>query len=136
MDARSPAGAMGPAQIMPGTWREVATEMRLPRKATPFDKVALRAGAYYQSKMLAFWTAQRPLAEKVYLAQASYNAGAGNILKAQRLSGQERYWGGISVYLPMVTGRHANETQTYVRRIKLAWERMCADKPNCKPGDL
>lgn len=136
LDARSPAGAMGPAQIMPGTWREVAEELRLPHKATPFDIVALDAGAYYQSKMLAFWTADRPLVEKVYLAQASYNAGAGNINKAQRESGGERFWRDISPFLPNVTGRHAAETQAYVSRISIAWKRMCADKPRCRPEDI
>ena len=136
MDARSPAGAMGPAQIMPGTWREVAAAMRLPHKATPFDIVALDAGAYYQARMMSGWISKRPLIERVYLGQASYNAGFGNILRAQRVSGGERFWSDIEPWLPNVTGRHATETQTYVRRIKIAWERMCADKPRCKPEDL
>jgi len=49
--------------------------------------------------------------------QASYNAGAGNIIRAQSLCGGALDWTGIAPCLPQVTGHHAHETITYVERI-------------------
>jgi len=93
-------------------------------------------GAFYQAQRIAGWTWRRPLEEQYWLGAASYNAGFGNILKAQKLSGGERYWRNISPCLPAITGQNAAETIAYVERIERWWSEMCGTKPFCKPGDM
>jgi membrane-bound lytic murein transglycosylase F len=123
--AVSHAGAMGIMQIMPGTWRE-ETE-RLGIIASPFNpKVNIRVGVFYMKRMVRFWKAPRPDMERLWLAFASYNAGAGNILKAQTLSRQEPLWKDISPHLKNITGRHSNETITYVRKIRKWYKQLLA----------
>lgn len=123
-DVCSHAGACGIAQFMPGTWREVHAQMRLPAGITPFHADhAIEAGAYYMRRQRGIWTSQRPESDRRELAQASYNAGAGNILRAQRVcvaDGAEGclHWPAISAHLHRVTGRHSHETITYVQRIR------------------
>lgn len=120
-DARSPVGASGLAQFMPATWREVSTQLRLPPNASPHDDVAIRAGAFYMARMMGIWTSQRPRHERWRLGLASYNAGAGNIINAQRACNGARMWGQIQICLPRITGRNAEETRTYVERIQIWW---------------
>lgn len=126
-DAVSPAGAAGLAQLMPGTHREIAAALRSPY-ASPHDvEYAIEAGAFYMRRMRSVWTAERPEEERRRLAQASYNAGAGNIINAQRAckatTGRAcTSWAEVSAFLPRITGRHARETLGYVSRIdRLFW---------------
>jgi len=115
--AVSHAGAMGIMQIMPGTWRE-ETE-RLGIIASPYNpRVNILVGTNYMRRMLRIWRAPRTDLERLKLAQASYNAGAGNILRAQTACRDASLWRDISPCLPTITGRHAKETQTYVKRIE------------------
>jgi len=117
-DAVSPVGAKGIAQFMPGTWYDVALELNFPPKALPTDpEYAIPAGAYYMSKQFKSWTAPRPDVDRFCLALASYNAGFGNLLKAQHKAGGANEYNVIIAALPQVTGRHAVETATYVWRI-------------------
>ena len=69
------------------------------------------------ARMQDVWIAQRPAQCRLELAQASYNAGAGHVLKAQGLAGGARCWDGIAPQLHRVTGHHAQETIHYVARI-------------------
>lgn len=115
--AVSPVGAAGLAQFMPGTWAQVSRELRLPAGLSPHHAWAIEAGAYYMAKLRAQWTAPRPAEDRHQLAQSSYNAGLGNILAAQRRCGGPPGYEDIIRCLPHVTGRHAQETITYVRRI-------------------
>lgn len=118
--AVSPVGAMGLCQHMPGTWQELEenhpelTDVWVPEQA-------IMAGALYQGKMMRFWTAERPEMDRVMLALASYNAGAGNLLRAQRLADGAALYAPIARKLPEVTGRHAEETTGYVRNIVGRW---------------
>lgn len=125
LDAKavSPVGAKGLAQFMPGTWREVAAEMGLGAR-TAFDPwAAIDAGAYYMAKQRRFPDWRQWLdPERHKMSQAAYNAGAGNIRKALRLCpGQS--WSVVARCLPAVTGKHAQETITYVDRIA-EWQRQ------------
>ncbi|MBR0644007.1 transglycosylase SLT domain-containing protein [Roseomonas hellenica] len=122
--AVSPVGARGLAQFMPGTWAEVARQLRLPPGASPHQDIAIQAGAYYMARLRASWTAQRPDDDRQRLAQASYNAGLGNILRAQQRCGGVT-WGEISPCLASVTGHHAAETIGYVTAIA-RWRAMLA----------
>ncbi|MGE4529246.1 MAG: transglycosylase SLT domain-containing protein [Rhodospirillaceae bacterium] len=122
--AVSPVGAAGLAQIMPGTWEDLRTQLRLGPAASPHDDIAIAAGAYYMAQLRRAWTAPRPPDRRQALAQASYNAGLGNILSAQRSCGGARDWPDIAPCLPAVTGpRHAAETAGYVRAIA-KWRTM------------
>lgn len=116
-NAVSHAGAQGLMQIMPGTWLD-ETE-RLGIIASPFHPEAnVLIGVSYMKRMLRFWKAPRPKRERLELAQASYNAGPGNILRAQIRCGNSRSWEDISPCLVQVTGKHSRETLGYVERIR------------------
>lgn len=117
-DAISHVGARGLAQFMPGTWDQVVGELKWDKSVSPHSsKRAIQAGAYYMAKLRKSWSAPRPQEDRQKLAQASYNAGFGNILKAQRNCGGANLYDEIIICLPMVTGRHSKETITYVERI-------------------
>ncbi|WP_211212251.1 transglycosylase SLT domain-containing protein [Kiloniella laminariae] len=117
--ARSPVGAEGLAQFMPGTWAQISKELGYglisPRLADP----AINAGAYYMKKLRRSWISKRPEEDRHKLAQASYNAGLGNIIKAQRLCGGVLLYLEIVACLSQVTGKHSRETITYVERIEI-----------------
>lgn len=121
--AVSPMGARGLAQFMPGTWAQVARELRLPPGLSPHHAWAIEAGAYYMAKLRGQWTAPRPAEDRHRLAQASYNAGLGHILAAQRRCGGPPGYDAIVACLPAVTGRHSAETIGYVAAIA-KWRRL------------
>jgi len=113
--AVSPAGAAGLAQFMPGTWAEISRELRLPPGLSPHHAWAIEAGAYYMAKLRAQWSAPRPAEDRHRLAQASYNAGLGHLLDAQRRCGGPPEYEAIVACLPRVTGRHSAETRSLRR---------------------
>jgi hypothetical protein len=124
-DAVSPVGAAGLAQFMPGTWREIAAQMRLPPGASPHQDIAIDAGAYYMARLRRIWREERTSEERHRLAQASYNAGPGSILRAQARCGG-RSWAEISPCLVQVTGpQHSRETLGYIISIA-RWRAMMA----------
>lgn len=116
--AVSPAGARGLAQIMPGTWRDEAPKLGYTGLSPHAAEPAIMVGAHYMQRMRRTWSADRSEADRRRLAQASYNAGAGNIIKAQRACNNARDWPQISQCLPQITGANATETITYVQRIE------------------
>lgn len=122
--AVSPVGAQGLAQFMPGTWAGVARELRLPTGASPTQDIAIDAGAYYMARLRRSWSAPRPTEDHHQLAQASYNAGLGHLLAAQKRCGGPALYAEIIVCLPAVTGaRNSAETIGYVTSIA-KWRRM------------
>ena len=114
--AVSPAGARGLCQFMPGTWGDARRAIGVANVWNP--KQNAWAAAWYMRRMLAIWIARRTDLERLELAQASYNAGAGNVIAAQRLCDDRRTWSEIRQCLVDVTGRHSRETIDYVRRIR------------------
>lgn len=122
--AVSPVGAQGLGQIMPGTWSDIIRQLKLDKHLVFNPKANIQASAFYMAKMRRFWTAPRPEADKHSLAMASYNAGAGNILKAQKRCRNAQLYQPIIRCLPKVTGHHSKETITYVRRIWSYWVKM------------
>lgn len=118
-DARSPVGAEGIAQFMPATALQYGLVDR--RLAEP----SILAGARMMRDMMRFWKAPRTPASRRRLAQASYNAGAGNLLKAQTRCKGHREYEQIMECLPAVTGvRNARETAGYAPRIQRWREAM------------
>lgn len=115
--AVSPAGAQGIMQIMPATWVDLVKQGRA--FGSPFDaEDSIDAGVWYLSSLYNQWTAPRPAVDRLALAFASYNAGLGNILQAQRNAGGANSYNRIIKGLKAVTGPdNAHETTTYVERI-------------------
>lgn len=128
--AKSGAGAMGVAQFMPDTWGDMLSspQLALPPDASPYDpQWAIPAGAFYMCKLYNGWTAPRPEADRICLALASYNAGFGNILKAQKHAKGASDYASIIHSLPLVTGDHAEETTEYVERILGYYKQMVTE---------
>lgn len=115
--AISPAGAMGLAQFMPGTWTDVSRDLGFEGVSAFSVRHAIDAGAYYMATLRLKWSSPRPEVDRHNLALASYNAGFGNILAAQRLCAGALLYPDIIICLPQVTGRHAKETTNYVPAI-------------------
>jgi len=121
--AVSPAGAGGIAQIMPATFRELQQLEEVPGGRFS-ARTSIQLGTLHLSRQVRFWAAPRSHECRLELAQASYNAGVGNIVAAQRESGGRRCWADIAPHLHKVTGRHSHETLAYVSRIWTAWRRL------------
>lgn len=118
-EAVSPVGAMGLAQIMPATYAEIIQQLKWESRITAFDPTrAISAGAYYQGNTRRFWSLKgRTPEERNRFGAAGYNAGNGNIVKAQKACGGSLIWAEVAPCLKLVTGRYAAETLTYVSRI-------------------
>ena len=121
--AVSPAGAVGIAQFMKPTAEQMAKELK-PKLAlfkNGFDREnsvqSIWAQVYYMNKLFKVWDLGRADSERLKLAFASYNAGIRNILKAQKKSGNKKFWDEIKLSLPSVTGKNSRETITYVDNI-------------------
>ena len=76
-------------------------------------------GVWYQARMARIWSGRaRSQGEAYDLGLASYNAGAGTILRAQALCADARLWPAIALCLATVSGpANARQTTDYVRRI-------------------
>lgn len=118
--AVSPAGAVGLAQFMLPTANQMAKELKpkLALFANGFDRQnpiqSIWAQVYYMNKLFKVWDLGRPSDNRIELAFASYNAGVRNILKAQKKSGNKKFWDNIKIYLPLVTAENSKETIGYV----------------------
>lgn len=113
-DAISAAGAVGCVQMMSGTWRDVSRALAFGTIPRTMAEPAILGGAWYMAQLRKQWRAhERPPDERQLLAQASYNAGTGSILRAQELCGGIM-WTEIAPCLADVTGeRNARETIGY-----------------------
>ena len=114
--AVSPVGASGICQFMPGTWTEA--QDKLNTNYSVFNiRANIEAAAWYDRKMYHFWTAERPQLDKYKFMLAGYNAGPGNMLKAQKKCNGANGYYQVICCLPAITGHHATETINYVERI-------------------
>ena len=116
-NAVSPVGAMGLGQFMPATWKDVSRELKFGEATAFAPALNIQAHAYYMRQLRSQFKRQRPEWDRHSLALASYNAGLGNVLKAQRECGNSLLYKPMASCLPKVTGRHSKETTTYVDRI-------------------
>ena len=118
--AESPVGAMGLCQFMPGTWKEMKAKDK--RFINPWDaELSILAAAKYMGQLNRFWSSKRTQDSRYKLALASYNGGAGNLLKSQKRCNGPVEYGEIVKCLPDVTGKHSAETIGYVRLIWFKW---------------
>ncbi len=121
-DAISPVGARGLMQLMPATGEEQAGRLGLENLLyDPRTNITL--GVFYDRQLWGQWRAERPAGDRIQFMLASYNAGLGNILRAQKVAAGEgrcnpNLWECVAEALPTVTGAHSVETVNYVQKIK------------------
>lgn len=114
-DAVSPAGAIGIMQLMPATSEEIARELWIAN--APYNpRINILMGIRYARKM---WDIFKDVeyAERLCFMFAAYNAGWGNIVKAQKIAARPNIWADVAAVLHKVTGDNAKETIQHVERI-------------------
>ncbi|MCF8053199.1 MAG: transglycosylase SLT domain-containing protein [Desulfobacterales bacterium] len=120
-EARSHVGAAGIMQIMPRTFEEIVEKNPTIKGSRMQPRWNIAAGIYYDRQLWNLWKAERPLQDRVRFMFGSYNAGRGNILKAQKKAKRKGFspnlWPSIERTLPEVTGRRSEETLGYVKKI-------------------
>lgn len=120
--AVSHVGAAGLCQFMPGTWSDARMAIGASIDADRFiPEASIRAAGWYMGRLHGQWRAERPSMDRFMLSAASYNAGLGHLVAAQRLCGGENLYRDIIPCLSQVTGNHSKETVTYVQRIVGRW---------------
>ncbi len=121
--AKSHVGARGIMQIMPNTFKEIKRKSRIIKGNTYQPRWNIAAGIFYNRTIWKTWTSERSFQDRLDFTFASYNAGKGNIVKAQILAKKRNLnpnlWNSIIEVLPKVTGKHSKETITYVEKINL-----------------
>lgn len=127
--ALSVAGAIGLMQLMPATAAEMARRLRI-ANAPRVPHVNIRMGIAYARRCWDFWSAPRRKEDRIRFMLGSYNAGPGNILKAQGMAEDRMFdldrWHSIEVCLPAITGKHAVETINYVSRVERLYAELVA----------
>ncbi len=120
--AKSRVGAVGVMQIMPKTFEEIRRKNPSIKGTREQPRWNIAAGIYYDRTLWKAWKGKRPLQDRINFMFASFNAGKGNIIKAQRVAKKRglnrNLWGSIEQTLPRVTGRHSKETIGYIEKIK------------------
>jgi len=116
-DAESWCGAKGIMQIMPGTFKDIRRENSW-IKSIDDPEQNIAAGIYYDQKLYLMWSGPRPEVDRIAFMLGAYNAGAGNILKAQKLCGADpNLWASITAVSKKVVGWKSGETIGYVSKI-------------------
>jgi membrane-bound lytic murein transglycosylase F len=125
-DAKSQVGAKGIMQIMPGTFKEIAYKNPSIKGSSLQPKWSISAGIYYDRLIWKFWKARRSFQDRLNFMFGSYNAGKGNILKAQKEAERHKLnsnlWKSIEKTLSKITGSHSRETIGYINKITLIME--------------
>ena len=121
-NAKSPVGAVGVMQIMPATYTDISKRYRYIKGNSSSPKWSIAAGIYYNRSIWNLFKAKRPFQDRLDFTFGAYNAGKGNIIKAQkhakRLELDPDLWPSIEQTLPKVTGKHSKETLSYVKKIE------------------
>jgi membrane-bound lytic murein transglycosylase F len=106
-DAESEKGASGLMQIMPVTGAEVAQTLALQDLSVPGTNI--RAGVYYLRRLYDLYEGSDE-ADRLKLALASYNAGAGRVYDAQELAAYLQddpgRWQSVRDALPLLSKRY------------------------------
>ena len=127
-EARSHVGAEGIMQIMPRTFEEIVEKNPTIKGSRMQPRWNIAAGIFYDRQLWNLWSAERSIEDRTRFMFGSYNAGRGNILKAQkkaRISGlNPNLWPSIEQSLPAVTGKRSKETLGYVKKIEQIKEVM------------
>jgi membrane-bound lytic murein transglycosylase F len=118
--ARSGVGARGVMQLMPTTFREIASKNpELTRIDDAESNIA--AGVAYDRSLWLRWAQDSVEADRLPFMFASYNAGRGTLLQAQKRARAEqldpRAWPSIERVAATVPRWRHTETLGYVKRI-------------------
>ncbi len=111
-EARSPAGARGLMQLMPGTARETASSAGVPYSLaalTQDPQTNIRLGSTYFAQLMDRYSGS------YMLSVAAYNAGPGNVNKWLRNNGDPRAPG--ADVLAWIEAIPLSETRGYVQRV-------------------
>lgn len=123
---KSRVGATGISQIMPRTWEELERKLKIKGSALN-PNLNIQFGIYYMAQMMKGWSPDnRTHADRIKLAQASYNAGRGNLYKAQKKAGGANDYKSIISSLHEITGKNHKETVHYVKKIWQYWKEELA----------
>jgi soluble lytic murein transglycosylase-like protein len=126
--ARSPVGAAGLTQFMPGTATWIA--QLYPRDLQPADvydpKWAIRACVKYDRWIWQRFPSARDRQERWGFTLASYNAGLGHIRKEARQAPEPDVWFGSTEQVCTRRVSACRESQTYVQRIWFRWRPLYA----------
>ncbi|MBU1565566.1 MAG: transglycosylase SLT domain-containing protein [Proteobacteria bacterium] len=126
--AVSKFGALGVMQLMPGTAAEMAAKHGGDDTILA-PHINIRLGIAFARQCFDIWQEERGL-ERIRFMLGSYNAGPGNILKAQQLAAKHSLptdrWQSIAATLPEVTGKKSAETINYVKKVERAFEQLSA----------
>ena len=118
--ARSRVGARGLMQLMPGTYREIASE-NADLDLIDNPELNIEAGIAYDRRLWLRWENDSIAEDRLQFMFASYNAGRATLLSAQRRARQRqldaRQWRNIEKIAPSVPRWRHVETLDYVRKI-------------------
>ncbi len=121
-DAKSHVGAVGVMQIMPRTFEEIRKRHPVIKGTRDQPRWNIAAGIYYDRQLWNTWKAERPFRDRLNFTFGAFNAGKGNIIKAQKAAAKDglnpNLWPSIETKLPTVTGKHSRETIGYVNKIE------------------
>ncbi len=124
--ARSCVGAEGIMQIMPRTFKEIRKKHPAIKGTRAQPRWNIAAGIFYDRQLWKTWKAERPFRDRLNFTFGSYNAGKGNVIKAQKAAEKKglnpNLWGSIEKELPAVTGKNSKETIGYVKKIEAITE--------------
>lgn len=119
-NAESWVGAKGIMQIVPRTFEEIQSKNPT---FTDIDEPRwnIAAGIYYDHQQYRRWKDISDHNDKLSFMFASYNAGRGTILRAQRVSKSEGFpgnnWNHIEAIAPKVPRWRHTETLGYITKI-------------------
>jgi len=115
----SPVGAAGVLQIMPNTMVWIVKRDSSILNDRFSARWNINAGIYYDAYLYGQWKSPRPDLDRIALMFASYNAGIGNILKAQKIckGANCNLWNPIKERGVLVSSWKEEETIGYVTKI-------------------
>ena len=118
--ARSHVGARGVMQLMPSTYREIATN-RPDFTSIDDPEWNIAAGILHDRDLWRLWTPVVPDSERPNFMFASYNAGEGTIARAVAAAQLQKLdharWPSIELVAPTVPRWRYRETIGYVHKI-------------------
>lgn len=135
-NARSWVGARGLMQLMPSTYKDIQT------RATGLGSIDdpewnIAAGIMHDRSLWRRWERDSIATDRREFMFASYNAGEGTIMNAQRAcvarSLDRRAWTSVETVAPEVPRWRYRETLGYVRKIRSGIEKL-DDKGRLKPS--
>jgi membrane-bound lytic murein transglycosylase MltF len=127
-NATSWVGARGVMQLMPSTYREIASH-RPDFGTIDQPEWNIAAGIMHDRYLWTLWQKDVADDERHHFMFASYNAGEGTIgraMAAARTNGGGPVWSDVEVIAPTMQRWRYRETLGYVRRIDSAYAKLTA----------